>query len=158
MKTLFTILAAVAVTLSASAQFIPGPQPRQLFTNAGVIFIPGETTTNFPVTMAYQIPVGKNGVAFEFGLGATNAASTTNATVLVELVSIDTLTGLTNVIDNQTYTLSIPQSGTTRYDYRTNLVSTTANYGNGTTLRIRSLQNTNVLGIFITNAVALIRE
>ena len=159
MKKLFAILTgALVVATTTHAQFIPEPQPWALFTNAGVIFIPGETTTNFPVTMAYRVPVGKNGAGFYFGMGATNAASTTNATVLVELVNIDTKSGLTNVVDNQTYTLSVPQNGTTRYDYFTNIVNTTANYGNGATLRIRSLQNTNVLGIFITNAVVYIRE
>lgn len=160
MKNLFKIIlgALAMISVAAHAQFVPGPQPFQLFTNSGVIFIPGETTTNFPVTMCYQVPVGKNGIRFEFGMGATNAASTTNATVLVEQVTIDTISGLTNVVDNQTYTLSVPQNGTTRYDYATNLLNTTANYGNGNTLRIRSLQNTNVLGIFITNAVAYIRE
>lgn len=162
MKKLFTILvligALLAIATSARAQFIPEPQPIQLFTNAGVIYIPGITTTSFPVTMCYQVPVGKNGAGFYFGMGATNAASTTNATVLVELLNTDTLTGLTNVVDNQTYTLSIPQNGTTRYDYFTNIAPTTANYGNGVKLRIRSLQNTNELGIFITNAVVYVRE
>jgi hypothetical protein len=158
MKKLFAItIGALMVVTVARAQFVQGPARYNLFTNAGVIFIPGETTTNFPVTMALSVPVGANGIAFYLGLGATNAASTTNATIIVESLNIDSKNGFTNVIDNQTYTLSVPQNGVTRYDYLTNLVNTTANLGNAPSLRIRSLQNTNVLGIFITNAVVYVR-
>lgn len=161
MKTRFTKLfligALLGLTLSASAQFIQGPNSYKLFTNAGVIYIPGSTTTNFPVTMALAVPVGVNGIAFEFNVSATNAASTTNATCLVELVDIDSKIGITNIIGNQTYTLSIPQNGTSRYNYRSNLVNTTANLGNAPSVRIRSIQNTNDLGIFITNAVVYVR-
>lgn len=159
MKKLFAIIfGALLAFVHAHAQSIPGPLDKALFTNLTVIYIPGITTTSFPVTMANLLPVGKNGAGFYFGMGATNAASTTNATMLVELVNIDTISGLTNVVDNQTYTLSIPQNGLTRYDYFTNLVPTTANYGNGNYLRVRSLQNTNELGIFITNATQYVRE
>ncbi len=159
MKKLFTITvgALMAITV-AHAQFVPEAQPFQLFTNSGAILIEGSSTSNAPVTMAYQVPVGKNGIGLYLAIGATNAATTTNATVLVELVNTDTLTGFTNVIDNQTFTLSVPQTGTTRYDYFTNLLSTTANYGNGLRLRIKSIQNTNLASIWITNAVAYIRE
>jgi hypothetical protein len=158
MKKLFTLLALAAMTLSLSAQFIPEPQPFQVFTNAGVIYIPGATTTNIPTTMAYNLPVGKNGSAWYFGVGATNAASTTNATIVVEYVNTDTLTGAENIIDTTTVTLSVPQNGVTRYDYQTNIAATTANYGNAAKWRVRSIQNTNVLGIFITNAVLYVRE
>lgn len=156
-KIILAVLGLFACAQIASAQFVQGPARYNLFTNAGVIYIPGITTTSFPVTMALSVPVGKDGIAFYFGMGATNAASSTNATVLVELTDIDSKNGLTNVIDNQTYTLSIPQNGVTRYDYLTNLVATTANLGNARTVRVRSLQNTNELGIFITNAVVFVR-
>lgn len=157
MKKLFTILAGL-VAFSVHAQFVPEAQPFQLFNVSTVIYIPGATTTNIPSTLAVSVPVGKNGTGFYLKMGATNAASTTNATVVLEQVNTDSLDGTENIIDSGTFTLSVPQNGTTKYDYFTNILATTANYGNHPRLRIRSIQNTNVLGIFITNAVAYIRE
>ncbi len=158
MKKFLAILITMVIALPLSAQLIPGPTEVQVFTNAAVIYIPGATTTNIPSTMAQSLPVGKNGGLWYFGMGATNAASTTNATIVVEFLNTDTLTGSENIIDSSTVTLSVPQNGTSRYDYITNIASTTANYGNNVRWRVRSIQNTNVLGIFITNAVLYIRE
>ena len=104
--------------------------------------------------MANIAPVGASGFTVYFGLGATNAASTTNATIIAEIVDIDSKTGLTNVIDNLTYTFSAPQTGLTRYDF---IGVVTTNVVGVPNIRIRSLQNTNELGIFITNAVVLVR-
>jgi hypothetical protein len=156
MKLILTFLLAAA--MSASAQLIPRPQAIALFSVDTPIFIPGATTTNIPTTLAKTLPVGKDGSRFYFGMGATNAASTTNATVILEYVNIDTITGAENVIDNVTVTLGVPQNGTSRYDWETNILNTAANYGNAESWRVRSIQNTNVLGIFITNAVLYIRE
>jgi hypothetical protein len=78
--------------------------------------------------------------------------------VLLEQVATDSLDGTENIVDSGTFTLSVPQNGVTKYDYYTNILATTANYGNFPRWRIRSIQNTNVLGIFITNAVAYVRE
>lgn len=159
MKKLFAILmGALMVFTVAHAQSIPVPQPFQLFTNLNAIYIPGITTTSFPVTMAVLIPVGKNGTRFEFNTGATNAATTTNSTVWVEYVNIDTITGLTNVVDGITNLFNPTHNGLTRQDYSTNIPPTAPNYGNQCYMRIRSWQNTNELGLFITNAVAWIRE
>jgi hypothetical protein len=157
MKKLIALLAMVALVFSASAQFIQGPSRYPLFTNSAAILIPGNTTTNFPVTMCNRIPVGLNGVSLVFGCGATNATDTTNSVVLAELVDVDSKTGLTNVTDNQTYTLSVTHNGTTRSDYRTNLASTTANLGNAESLRIRSWQNTNANSVWLSNAWANVR-
>jgi hypothetical protein len=158
MKKIITFLAGLAMVASSQAQYIPRPQGIQLFSVTTPIYIPGATTTNLPTTLALTLPVGKNGSRFYFGMGATNAASTTNAIVILEQVNIDTISGAENIIDSGTFSLSVPQNGTTRYDYETNIVSTTANYGNAESWRVRSIQNTNVLGIFITNAVLYIRE
>lgn len=158
MKKLLTILAVAVMASVASAQLIQRPLPVQVFSNAAVIYIPGSTTTNIPSTMARTLPVGINGTRFYFAMGATNAASTTNATIILEWLNTDTLTGAENIIDSQTFTLSVPQNGTSRYDFETNILPTTANYGNAESWRVRSVQNTNVLGIFITNAVVYIRE
>lgn len=158
MKKLLTILAGALMSVSCYAQFIPEAQPLQLFSVSTVIYIPGITTTNLPTTLANSVAVGKNGTGFYFKMGATNAASTTNATVILEQVATDSLDGTENIIDSGTFTVSVPQNGTTKYDYFTNILATTANYGNFPRWRVRSIQNTNVLGIFITNAVAYVRE
>lgn len=158
MKKLFALTLALVACTVARAQFIPEAQPLQLFSVSTVIYIPGATTTNLPTTLANAVAVGKNGTGFYFKMGATNAASTTNATVLLEQVATDSLDGTENIIDSGTFTLSVPQNGTTKHDYFTNILATTANYGNFPRWRIRSIQNTNVLGIFITNAVAYVRE
>jgi hypothetical protein len=158
-KKFISLLALVSAgALTAHAQFIPEAQPFQLFNVSTVIYVPGITTTSFPTTLAVAVPVGKNGTGFYFKMGATNAASTTNATVILEQVATDSLDGTENIIDSGTFTVSVPQNGTTKYDYFTNIVATTANYGNFPRFRIRSIQNTNVLGIFITNCVAYVRE
>jgi hypothetical protein len=159
MKKLFTIVAVGLMACAVThAQFIPEAQPLQLFSVSTVIYVPGATTTNLPTTLAAAVPVGKNGTGFYFKMGATNAASTTNATVILEQVATDSLDGTENIVDSGTFTLSVPQNGVTKYDYYTNILATTANYGNFPRWRIRSIQNTNVLGIFITNAVAYVRE
>lgn len=143
-------LALLVVSLCpARAQFVAPPTFQTPITVSSNFFIPGATLTNIPTTLANLIAVGKNGVGFALKMGATNAASTTNATIVLEQ-----LANGTDVVDSHTFSLSVPQNGTTGYDYYTNIQATAANFANATYVRVRSIQNTNVFGIFITNFTA----
>lgn len=157
MKKIIFALIAMATIATVQAQFIASPATYPLFTGTSAILIAGSSTSNLPPTLARLVPVGANGIAFVFGCGATNAADTTNSTAIVELVDIDSRNNLTNVTDNQTYTLGVSVNGTTRSDFRTNLVSTTANLGNAQFARIRSFQNTNLNSVWISNAFVNVR-
>lgn len=160
MKTLKLLLAVLfASAIGLQAQFFPGPSTGPALLTTTPFFIPGITTTN--VASAYQldIPVGALGVGFQLEMGATNAASTTNATITLEA----TVDG-TYWIDSPVSAfpvLSIPQNGTSPYTVYTNLTCTavgTQNLGNIRKLRVKSIQNTNTLGIFITNFTWTIRQ
>lgn len=157
MKNLFSVIAVMALAFSASAQFIAGPQKISATTNTGAILVAGSFTTNLPSSAQRLIPIGKNGNGFFIEMGGTNAATTTNATIVLEHVIYDT-SGNSHTVDNQTYTLSVPQGGTSGYDYFTNLVPTTANIGNSEYLRVKSIQNTNLASIWITNFISTVRE
>lgn len=157
MKKILSILAligALAFTDAARAQFVQGPARYALFTNAAAILVNGEATTNFPVTMANIVPIGSQGFTIVLGLGGTNSATTTNATIIAEIVERDSKSGLTNVIDNVTYTFSVPQTGVTRYDF---IGVVTTNVTGVPSVRIRSMQNTNLASVWITNAVLYTR-
>ena len=154
------IMASVilAMCFSAQAQFVSGPATGSGLVTTTPFFIPGVTTTN--VAAAYQslIPVGQLGVGFALEMGATNAASTTNATITLE----GTVDG-TYWIDYPTAALpvlSIPQNGTSPYTCYTNINAAAASVhiGNMRYLRVKSIQNTNVLGIFITNLTWSIKQ
>lgn len=155
MKTLITFLAVLALAVSALAQFVPGPAPQSVLSISTAFLIPGSSTTNIPASLAYPFRGGRDGVAIYVRIGATNAASTTNATIVFE-----TLAGPDpQVVDNtpSTFTVSSPQSGTTGYDYLTNIPASTANILNAPQFRIRSIQNTNLASIWVTNIVAYTR-
>lgn len=150
-----TVLAAVMaiglVSLAprASAQFVMPPAWGSLFTNAATVppCIIGSTTSNLPTTMVRTFTAGAAGVGIFVRIAGTNAATTTNATMTLEM-SIDG----TSWIDTTTPVVSIPQNGTAGYDTFTNIVSTSANTGNTVLWRAKSIQNTNLASIFITNA------
>lgn len=157
----FAIAAAVIVsaTLGLHAQEIARPvQKRILPAGTTPYFIPGSFTTNIPAATAPIIPFSRNGLGMFFRAGATNAASTTNATFVFEQVFI-TDDGTVQVVDTtgSTITASVPQNGTTGYDYQTNIVSTLGNFPNSL-IRIRSIQNTNLASIWISNAVYVVKE
>lgn len=151
LKTLSVLLAA---SLMAVAQEIPRPLPKNGLTISGAYTVVGSSTSN--LTSSLLIPVGINGVGFYVRLAGTNAATTTNATILLEQVIV-TATA-TNAVDSHTFGLSIPQNGTTGHDVYTNIQATAANFGNAPWLRVKSIQNTNLASIFISNFVAYIRE
>jgi hypothetical protein len=154
MKTLIAILAAVAViAFDVSAQSVSGPITGSPITISSNYFLPGATTTNIPTAAANMIPVGRKGVGFFLKVGATNAASTTNATIILE----GTVNG-TDWLDAPTFTLSVPQNGTSPYRWYTNIQDTAANLHGIRWLRVKSIQNTNVLGIFLTNFTFAVRE
>lgn len=153
MKTLFSLLAIIGLAINANAQLVSGPIRGSVITISTNFYLPGSTTTNIPTTLANIVPVGKLGTGFFIRIGATNAASTTNATLTLE-GSVDE----SNWFDNQTYTLSVPQNGTTGYDWYTNIQSTTANFGNVRSVRIKSIQNTNLASLWISNFYWTVKE
>jgi hypothetical protein len=153
-KTLLAV-ALLGITCAVNAQFYPGPWTGPALLTTTPFFIPGSTTTNVAAAYQFNVPVGPLGVGFFLEMGATNAASTTNCTITLEA----TVDG-TYWIDSPTTALpvlSIPQNGTSPYTVYTNLQATAANLGNLRHLRVKSIQNTNVFGIFITNFTASVR-
>lgn len=133
-------------------------QSYQLFTNVvaangsftSPILIPGSFTTNIPTSLSRSFRAGPNGIGFFFRSAGTNAATTTNSTVTFE-ISDDNV----NWIDNVNPVVSAPQNGTSGYDYHTNIITgTSANLGNAVFWRIKTIQNTNLASIWISNAVA----
>ena len=153
MKKLFAILGCMAIAAVSQAQYVTGPTPQVALTVSTAFLIPGSTTTNIPASLAPVVKGGARGVAFYLRVGATNSASTTNATITIKPIAGPT----GEVVDNQSYTLSVPQNGTTGYDYLTNIVETTANVGNAPGFQITSIQNTNLASIWITNVTAYAR-
>jgi hypothetical protein len=159
MKTLFAILASLGLALSASAAgFVSGPNAYPLLaahaTTNFAYAIPGATLTNITGGNSTIVPVGVNGSEFILKIGGTNSAQVTNLTVTLEPVYVG-FQNQTNVIANQTYTISaVLTSGTC---YGTNLLPTIANFGNLAGVRIKSINNTNVETLWLSNAVSLIR-
>lgn len=150
MKKLIT-LAVLGLASIASAQFVPGPAPQTALTVGTAFMIPGATTTNIPASLAPIFKSGRDGVALYVRFGATNAASTTNATIIFETVAGPT----SETVDvGGTFTLISAQNGTTGYDYLTNFPASIANLLNAPGHRIRSIQNTNLASIWISNMVA----
>jgi hypothetical protein len=156
MKILIALAAAVGLlAFSAQAQIgTASPSAvvkNNVVTNAAVYFIPGSTTTNIPVTAARWLPIPKGGV---FGLfllgGATNAASTTNATFTFEGLILDR-NNRTQVVDNVSLLFKPAYNGTSRASQNTNFLSTDRNIAGLDAIRLKSIQNTNDLGIFVTN-------
>lgn len=162
MKTMFqtfTAVALIAFSCVLNAQELSRPLQKSLLPSGTTPYlIAGSFTTNIPAATAPIIPFTKNGLGVFFRVGATNAATTTNATVVFEQVLV-TSDGIVQVIDNapNTFTVSVPQNGTTGADYYTNMVSTLANFPNSL-VRIRSIQNTNLASIWISNAVATAQQ
>ena len=155
MKKLFSTLIVAIAAFPLFAQFVPGPQQQSALTTTTAFLLPGVTTTNIPSTLAPVFRVGPNGVGIALYVSATNSASTTNATVILEPVAFDGTT--VRAIGNQTYTFSFPQNGTSGYLFYTNLPNTTANLLNIPGLRVKSIQNTNLSSIWISNATAYVR-
>lgn len=151
-------LLTLAMVVCATAQFISGPATGAALLTTTPFFIPGLTTTSVVSTAQFNIPVGQAGVGFQLEMGATNAASTTNCTITLE----GTVDG-TYWIDYPTAALpvlSIPQNGTSPYTCYTNINAAAASVhiGNMRYLRVKTIQNTNVLGIFITNFTWSIKQ
>jgi hypothetical protein len=152
MKIIVSLIAVLVMALGASAQYVSGPTPQTALTVSTAFYIPGATLTNIPASLAPVVRAGPNGVGFYVLVAGTNAATSTNATIVVAPVAGSSA----RVVDNQTYSLSVPQQ-VGGYDFLTNLVNTTANIGNAPGLQVVSINNTNVLGIWISNITAYAR-
>jgi hypothetical protein len=151
MKKLIAILTLAAVTFSASAQFVSGPAPQTALTVSTAFYVPGETTTNIPAALAPPFRAGRDGVGLYVLASGTNAATSTNATVILQALAGPSA----RVVDNQTYTFSFGTAS--GYDFYTNLASSLPNMLNIPQLQVKSIQNTNTLGIWITNITAYTR-
>lgn len=158
MKTLLKLFMVIAMSASAVAQEIPRPAQATALTISTAYVVAGSSTTNVPTADAPIVSFGKNGLGLYLRLAGTNAATTTNATVTLEQVI--GVGSTVHVIDGPLTTIAVSaaQNGTTGYDAYTNILNTAhANYPNAR-FRIRSIQNTNLASIFISNAVYTIRE
>jgi hypothetical protein len=145
------LLAALATVTVSQAQFVQGPTPQSLLTISTAFYVPGSTTTNIPTTLAPIVQTGRDGLGVAAYVSATNAASTTNATVILEPVAHG------RTANPHTFTVSIPQNGTSGYEYFTNLPTSVIGLLNVPGVRVKSIQNTNTFGIFITNLNAYVR-
>lgn len=133
-------------------------------TATGAFRIPGSTTINFDGGTNYILAAPLAGFGLGMRTGGTNSSDTTNLVIVLEGVLFPTgsRSGGTQVVDNATLTVSTPTTATTLpsgYDYVTNF------YPNSTPslialdrvdgIRIRSIQNTNLNSIWITNLFQL---
>lgn len=171
MKQLFAVLTAVALLalpVAAADSFgintttsPSGYGHLNFTTNTGPIAILGSMTSNFTGYAASILPVPSQGFGVYFRTGGTNAADTTNLTVILEAVMFPsgTFAGGTQVVDNATWTLVTPTTATTLptgYDYLTNFSRYVYNTPQSALLRadgvrVRSIQNTNLNTIWISN-------
>lgn len=126
-------------------------------TNTGPILVAGSFTTNIPVHAAYMLPIPKDGWGIYLRTGGTNAADTTNLVAVFEGVIFPSA-GVTQVVDTATITLSTPTTATalpTGYDYLTNFPAASSGLasvlGRCDAIRLRSLQNTNLNSIWVSN-------
>lgn len=146
MKTLFAVVVSFALAVAAQAQFTQGPVCLSACTNSDVIVIAGATTSNLPIAMVKAFGIGRTGLGLGASVAGTNAATTTNTIVTVELSANGTEYFLNNRL-----TAGLPATGTGFSPFYTNWVPTTVNLDNAIFARIRSIQNTNIDSIFITN-------
>lgn len=114
--------------------------------NSAVFIVPGETTTNLPSTLQVNCAVGTLGFGLTVNHNGTNATTTTNTTFTFE-TSGDGV----NYATNNRITFLVVPLGVTYAPYYTNVANTVANVGNASYVRLRSIQNTNIASIFITN-------
>ncbi len=150
-------------TTAAPSSFIHA----NLLTNSAPFAIVGSSTTNVPVNMALIRSVSSDAgtyrAALGFGVylrtGGTNASDTTNLTVTLEGVMFPTgaRAGGTQVVDNATFTVSTPAVASalpTGYDYTTNIspyLTTASQMLRVDGVRVRSIQNTNLNTIWLSN-------
>lgn len=147
-------LAAIAAT-QIGVTFRPAPSNagrNSWTTNTGPMTIIGFMNSNLTATSAKILPVPKSGFGVQIRVGATNALTVTNCTMILEGVVFDSA-GLTQVVDNLSWTVTIPVNGTTGYDLYTNMFNNLGRFDfwgiDG--VRIRSITNVNTESIFITN-------
>ena len=126
-------------------------------TNTGPILVAGSFTTNIPVHAALIRPIPREGFGSFLRTGGTNSSDTTNLVIVLEGVMF-TSSGVTQVVDNATLTISTPTTASTLptgYDYATNFASTLSGSGGALLrcdgVRIRSIQNTNLNSLWVSN-------
>jgi hypothetical protein len=172
MKAIKYLIAVVALFLALpiSAQIggigttAPGGYAHVPFTtNSGPILVAGSFTTNLPATAAYILNYPKDGFGVFLRTGGTNAADTTNLVIVLEGV-IFTSSGVTQVVDNATLSIVTPTTATalpTGYDYLTNFLSFSTTSQQEAALRrcdgirVRSIQNTNLNSLWVSNLFLL---
>lgn len=162
MKIKFTIgavLAACAFTASAQLGVVSPSSVahKPVTTNTSTALkVEGSSTSNLVAAQQYILRVPATG---SFGMfitqGGTNSATTTNTTFTFEGVVF--ANGITNVVDNWTTTIITAPNGTTPADYATNwFVGTDRIFTGLDGIRLKSIQNTNLASIWITNLFQMI--
>ncbi len=133
-----------------------------MLTNSGPYLLPGSLTTNIPAAMANLLPVPFDGFGIGFRTGGTNVADTTNLIIVLEAIVFPTgaRAGGTQVVDNAVWNVSTPAVAAalpTGYDYVTNFSPyiLTVSPFRADAVRIRSIQNTNLNSLWLTNIFQL---
>lgn len=157
MKYFFAVALAAFIALNASAQYVSvsGPVTTSLMTNSVTVpfLAAGSGFTNLPSTQQVPLVIGATGFGVTVNAAGTNSASTTNMLVTLEVCG----DSIGNWAANNLLTISVPLGGTGFAPFYTNFVSTTPNVGNATFVRVKSIQNTNLASVFITNLNATMR-
>lgn len=151
-------MALIALTFGATAQFVSGPATGAALLTTVPYLANGSGFSNVASGFQFNIPVGQLGVGFQLEVGGTNAGTTTNMLITLE----GTVDG-TYWVDYPTAALPvlvIPQNGTSPYTCYTNINAAAASVhiGNMRYLRVKSIQNTNLASVWITNFTWSIKQ
>lgn len=143
--------ALLCASFAANAQFNAasgGSTPAISGLNSAVFIVPGITTTNIPSNLQVACAIGPYGFGLTVNQAGTNSVTTTNTTFIFE-TSGDGV----NYATNSRPTFLVNPIGVQYAPYFTNVLASTAtfNVGNAAYIRLRSIQNTNIDSIFITN-------
>ena len=154
MKNIITFLTLLALVASVPAQFVPGPAPQTALVTGTGFVIPGLTKTNFSTSYAPNFKAGRDGVFIYISEKGTNALTVTNCVATIGLIGGPEGT---NVIANQTYTVSFTTGGAGFSIFGTNIPSSAANILNAPNLRLLSITNVNSESIIISNITAYVK-
>lgn len=151
MKKILAIIGALAMAYTSQAQFTISPNYAEALTNmngvAGTRFrVEGYTLSNVPSASYVSFPLGKEGLGVTVRVIGTNAATTTNATLYLQLSADGTYWW-----DTPKPKVIAPQNGTTVYITGTNIAPTVIN--NARYVRLHSIDNTNTDAIIFSNIV-----
>lgn len=152
----FTSVAEAASQYGVDSTYNPsGVIHDPVLTNRSATLIAGLINTNFVNVYASRIlPVPADGrFGFWIQTGATNALTVTNCSCTFQGIMFDSNLR-TNVVDNQTLTVTVPTSATAAYDLVTNfptVLSDNRTFAGWDGIRVLSCTNVNSESIWVSN-------